>query len=34
MNNPALLIIDLQKGFDQEAHWGGQRNNRIWNPIL
>lgn len=24
---PALLIIDMQKGFDQEAHWGGNRNN-------
>jgi nicotinamidase-related amidase len=25
---PALLIIDVQKGFDNEAHWGGNRNNR------
>ncbi len=34
MNNPALLIIDLQKGFDQEAHWGGQRNNRNAEPNI
>ena len=26
--NPALLIVDVQKGFDQEEHWGGNRNNR------
>lgn len=25
---PALLIIDFQKGFDIEEHWGGNRNNR------
>lgn len=24
---PALLIIDFQKGFDIEEHWGGNRNN-------
>ena len=23
----ALLLIDLQKGFDDIDHWGGQRNN-------
>lgn len=26
--NTALLLIDLQKGFSEEAHWGGNRNNR------
>jgi nicotinamidase-related amidase len=26
--NTALLIIDFQKGFDFEAHWGGNRNNK------
>ena len=25
--NPALLLIDIQKGFDSVDHWGGQRNN-------
>ncbi|MFD2586987.1 cysteine hydrolase family protein [Croceitalea marina] len=25
---PALLLIDIQKGFENEAHWGGNRNNR------
>ncbi len=25
---PALLLIDIQKGFEDEAHWGGNRNNR------
>ncbi len=25
--NPALLLIDLQQGFADEAHWGGNRNN-------
>ena len=33
MNNPALLIIDLQKGFDQEVHWGGEIIE-MRNPIL
>ena len=23
----ALLLIDIQKGFDNHAHWGGSRNN-------
>jgi nicotinamidase-related amidase len=23
----ALLLIDLQKGFSEESHWGGNRNN-------
>ncbi len=26
-DNPALLLIDIQKGFDDIAYWGGQRNN-------
>ena len=25
--NPALLVIDIQKGFDDIAYWGGARNN-------
>lgn len=25
---PALLLIDMQKGFDDEAYWGGNRNNK------
>jgi len=24
---PALLLIDVQKGFDEHARWGGNRNN-------
>lgn len=24
----ALLVIDVQKGFDEEEHWGGNRNNK------
>lgn len=26
--NPALLVIDVQKGFEDEAYWGGNRNNK------
>ncbi len=26
--NTALLLIDLQKGFDDEQYWGGNRNNK------
>lgn len=26
-NNAALVIIDVQKGFDRHAYWGGNRNN-------
>jgi nicotinamidase-related amidase len=26
--NTALLLIDLQKGFEEETYWGGNRNNR------
>src|SRR5687768_4046978 len=25
--NPALIIIDVQKGIDEAQHWGGNRNN-------
>lgn len=25
---PALLLVDIQKGFENEAHWGGNRNNK------
>ena len=25
--NPALILIDIQKGFDDVAYWGGERNN-------
>ena len=24
---PALLLVDIQKGFEDENHWGGNRNN-------
>jgi nicotinamidase-related amidase len=27
LNNPALILIDIQKGFDDIVYWGGQRNN-------
>ncbi len=26
--NTALLLIDIQKGFDDEDYWGGNRNNK------
>lgn len=26
-DQPALLLIDIQKGFDDIDYWGGQRNN-------
>ena len=26
-NRPALILIDIQKGFDNIEYWGGQRNN-------
>jgi len=26
-NHPALILIDIQKGFEDIAYWGGQRNN-------
>lgn len=27
LNNPALILIDIQKGFLDTAYWGGDRNN-------
>ena len=24
---PALILVDIQKGFEDIAYWGGQRNN-------
>ncbi|WP_422092068.1 cysteine hydrolase family protein [Tenacibaculum ovolyticum] len=27
-NNIGLILIDIQKGFDEEEHWGGNRNNK------
>src|SRR5260370_29927627 len=27
VDNPALILVDIQKGFDNIAYWGGQRNN-------
>jgi nicotinamidase-related amidase len=26
-DRPALILVDIQKGFDNIAYWGGQRNN-------
>jgi len=26
--NTALILIDVQKGFNEENHWGGNRNNK------
>ena len=28
--NPVLLVVDVQKGFLDEKHWGGNRNNKKW----
>ena len=25
---PALILVDIQQGFDEEEYWGGGRNNR------
>src|SRR5687768_727157 len=27
LTNPALVVIDAQVGINEEAHWGGNRNN-------
>ena len=27
MKQPALIVIDVQKGIDEADHWGGNRNN-------
>ena len=27
LDKPALILIDIQKGFDDIEYWGGQRNN-------
>jgi len=27
LDRPALVLIDIQKGFDDVEYWGGQRNN-------
>jgi hypothetical protein len=26
-DRPALILIDIQKGFENVEYWGGQRNN-------
>ncbi len=26
-DRPALILIDIQKGFENIEYWGGQRNN-------
>lgn len=26
-DSPALILIDIQKGFDNLSYWGGERNN-------
>ena len=27
-HNPALILVDIQKGFEDENYWGGNRNNK------
>ena len=31
---PALLIINVQKGFDDEELWGGNRNNKNAESVI
>ena len=31
--NCGLLLIDLQKGFDEQAYWGGNRNNVLAEEV-
>jgi nicotinamidase-related amidase len=28
-SNPALIVIDVQKGIDESDYWGGERNNPL-----
>ena len=28
-DRPALILVDIQKGFDNIEYWGGQRNNPL-----
>ena len=30
---PALICVDIQRGFEDEAYWGGNRNNRTAEAI-
>ena len=27
LGGPALILVDIQKGFGDIDHWGGERNN-------
>ena len=27
LDKPALILIDIQKGFNDIEYWGGERNN-------
>ncbi len=26
-DRPALILVDIQKGFEEIQYWGGERNN-------